>query len=109
MEISIDKFAKKIFHRKGLEKTIKSKLASTESSGWPTSRRSAYGGRSTVHPTKHKVSNKRSCLRSQKSWLSIRERPSLFVQHPYGLRGFNERSTVRAQGITRGKQVRSFV
>ena len=112
---------KKIFH--GMEeraKALQAKLAAADASAlalvrpdpsvWPASRRSAYGVRSTVPAPapRHRLSNKRSGCGNEKSWLSIHQRPCLFIQQPHGVRGFNARSTVATPGITRGQQVRSF-
>lgn len=86
-------------------------LLRPDPSVWPSSFRSAYGMRSTVPAPapRHRLSNKRACcVRDEKSWLSIHDRPSVFIQRPHGVRGFNARSTVATPGVTRGQQIRSF-
>ena len=90
--------------------TIKELFARPDPSVLPSSRRSAYGVRSTVPAPspRHRLSNKRVGCGNEKSWLSIHQRPCLFIQQPHGVRGFNARSTVATPGITRGQQVRSF-
>ena len=77
----------------------------------PSSRRSAYGIRSTVPAPlpRHRLSNKRICCTQKDNWLTNTHRPSLYIQNRTTVRGFNSRFIIATPGVNRGHQVRSFI